>query len=107
MKLFFEKKVLKEAKKNRKKYLKIFTDTLYVQLENVILSVPFGTKTQMEKSGKMALYPEHEKLRVFEVAENNLPDKSAVLAARQIESLCRSLGRDDGLIGSFQNSENF
>ena len=58
----------------------------------------------MATSGKMALYPEHEKLKVFEVAENNLPDKKAVLAATEIENLCKSLTQDDGLIGrDFEN----
>ena len=52
----------------------------------------------MSLSGKMSLYPSHPNLKVFEVAQDNLPDGESVMAASEILKLCSSLTDKDGLI---------
>jgi len=70
----------------------------FAQFASVTLSVPFGTQEQMTNSGKAHLYPDHPSLRIFEVAENNLPDDGAVTAAAAISQVVEQLTDQDALI---------
>jgi len=49
--------------------------------ENIIegiISVPVGTRQSMEQNNRIDLWPVHQRVKVFEVAKDNLPDQAAV-----------------------------
>ncbi|XP_053378063.1 glycerate kinase-like [Mercenaria mercenaria] len=64
-----------------------------------IISIPYGSQKVFTSIGKQDLcVKEGSKIKVFEGAENNMPDENAHTAAMAIEELVRSLGADDLLI---------
>ncbi|CBY22155.1 unnamed protein product [Oikopleura dioica] len=71
--------------------------------ENIIegiISVPVGTRKSMEQNNRTGLWPVHKRVKVFEVAKDNLPDQAAVDASNLILDFVKTLKSDDKLIVS-------
>ena len=58
-----------------------------------IVSVPIGTYESMSENNRLDLWPTHERIKIFEVAKNNLPDEFSVRASQEILDFCTKLGQ--------------
>ncbi|KAM6159540.1 glycerate kinase isoform 2-T2 [Erethizon dorsatum] len=64
-----------------------------------VISVPKGIRATMEHAGKQEiLLKPHSRVKVFEGAEDNLPDRDALRAALAIRHLAEGLTADDLLL---------
>uniref|UniRef100_A0A1A9V4C5 MOFRL-associated domain-containing protein n=1 Tax=Glossina austeni TaxID=7395 RepID=A0A1A9V4C5_GLOAU len=68
--------------------------TLYQHLVSGILSIPKGASEQSQSQADMQLSSDTV-FRVYEGAEHNQPDETALQAALEIKQLATSLGQDD------------
>uniref|UniRef100_D3TQA8 Glycerate kinase n=1 Tax=Glossina morsitans morsitans TaxID=37546 RepID=D3TQA8_GLOMM len=68
--------------------------TLYQHLVSGILSIPKGAREQCQSQADMQLSSDTV-FRVYEGAEHNQPDETALQAALEIKHLATSLGQDD------------
>ncbi|XP_005410407.1 PREDICTED: glycerate kinase [Chinchilla lanigera] len=64
-----------------------------------VISIPKGIRATMERAGKQELLLKpHSRVKVFEGAEDNLPDRDALRAALAIQHLAEGLTADDLLL---------